>query len=83
MCTILQNGYFQVFIQYLERIPIVTPNETIQQQLTGITTSGATGKPVDEDELNEIVYDLYGLSPAEVRLVEGWFERRSLELSHK
>ena len=27
---------------------------------------------------NEMVYDLYGPSPAEDRLVDGWFERWSL-----
>ena len=79
----LRGGFLRPKRQYMTRLPIVTPNPTTQRQLAAIAASGVAGKPIDEDELNSIVYDLYGLSPAEVRLVEGWFERRSLESSHK
>ena len=68
----------RLFSQHTSQLPIVTPNRTMQRQLATIATSGVAGKPVGQDKLNEIVYDLYGLSPAEVRLVEEWFERRSL-----
>ncbi len=34
---------------------------------------------MDNDELNNVVYDLYGLSHSDVTVVKDWFERRSLE----
>ena len=36
------------------------------------------GEPVDDDELNDMVYWLYGLSEKDVALIKDWFERRSL-----
>ena len=78
LTSTLRGGFLRPKRQYMTRLPIVTPNRTMQRQLATIATSGVAGKPVGQDKLNEIVYDLYGLSPAEVRLVEEWFERRSL-----
>ena len=33
---------------------------------------------MDTDELNGMVYDLYGLSAKDAALISDWFERRSL-----
>ena len=75
------GGFMEMKTQYMSRLPIITPNQTKQRKLAAIARSGITGRVIDEDQYNGIVYDLYGLSPAEVRLVEGWFERRSLDSS--
>lgn len=37
-----------------------------------------SGEPVDTEELNGLVYDLYGLTRDDRTLVREWFERRSL-----
>ena len=78
LCTPLQNGYIQLFVQFLERLPIVQPSGALERDLSELVEAGAIGAPVDEENLNSLVYDLYGLSPKEVRRVEDWFERRSL-----
>ena len=74
----LRGGFIRLFSQHTSQLPIVTPNRTTLRELNAIATAGVASGPVDEDKLNEIVYDLYDLSPAEVRLLEGWFQRRSL-----
>ena len=74
-----RGGFMKLHSDYTSRLPIVTPTRTTQRELATIAMSGVAGEPIEEDELNSIVYNLYGLSSAEVKLVEEWFERRSLE----
>ena len=42
------------------------------------TRAGIAGERVDTEELNDIVHHLYNLSPADVALINDWFQRRSL-----
>ena len=77
----LRGGFLRPKRQWMSRLPIVTPNRNTQQRLAAIARTGVTGTSVDDDKLNKTVFDLYGLSPAEVRLVKGWFERRSLGIA--
>ena len=74
----LRGGYLQLFTQYMTRLPIVTPEASLQLRLATFAHAGVNGEPVDEDELNDMVYWLYGLSDRDVALVKDWFERRSL-----
>ena len=45
--------------------------------LVAMLGSVSRGEPVDENKLNEIVYDLHFPSPAEVKPVKKWFKGRS------
>ena len=74
----LRGGFLQLYHHYMTRMPVVTPEHSMQRQLAAIGRAGVAGKAVDEDKLNAMVCDLYGLSPSEVRLVKEWFEHRSL-----
>ena len=74
----VRGGFLEMKRHHTIRLPVATPNRNTQRQLAAIAGAGIAGKQVDEEKLNEMVYDLYGLSRAEVRVVEGWFERRSL-----
>ena len=74
----LRGGFVRLIHQYISRLPVVTPDANLQRRLTAIAQSGVGGDPEDNDELNDMVYWLYGLSDRDVALVRGWFERRSL-----
>ena len=73
----LRGGFVRLIHQYVSRLPVVSPDATLQLRLTAIAQLGVSGETVD-DELNDIVYWLYGLSERDIGLVKSWFERRSL-----
>lgn len=60
------------------RLPIVTPDTSLQRRLDSIASVGIAGEPVNTDDLNDTVHHLYDLSPADIALIEEWFQRRSL-----
>ena len=74
----LRGGFLELNTQYTTRLPIIVPNLTTQRILESYAQAGIVGDPVDDGGLNEVVYDLYGLSRKEAALVGEWFERRSL-----
>lgn len=74
----LRGGFLRLIHQYVTQLPIVTPGPGTHRRLESIALMGIAGEQVDEDELNGLVYDLYGLSRDERRLIVDWFERRSL-----
>ena len=78
MTNSLRGGFMRLFPQYVEHFPVVTPNDQLRSRLESVTQAGLSGDPVDDDALNEMVYQMYGLSDREVGLVNDWFARRSL-----
>lgn len=77
-CTAIQNGY-QLIWEYFGKIPIpsysdVTPN-TIARLVEKIISTKKTDPPADtsglEAEIDRLVYELYGLTEEEIRIVEG------------
>ena len=50
---------------------------TLQSRLESIAQAGVNGGQIAGDELNDLVYQLYGLSNRETGLIKDWFERRS------
>ncbi len=74
----LRGGFLRPKRQYMTRLPIVTPNGALQRRLEAIAEAGIAGAPVDSEELNDLVYDLYGLTRSDRTLIGEWFERRSL-----
>ena len=60
----VQGGYFEHRTQYVERLPIVEPMETVASRLE----SFADGSQFDE--LNKLVYKLYGVNNDEIKIIE-------------
>ena len=74
----LRGGFMQLYYHYTSRLPIVTSQPALQRRLESIVEAGIAGEPVDTGELNDMVYDLYGLSHSDIALINDWFQRRSL-----
>jgi adenine-specific DNA-methyltransferase len=60
----LESGSFRFFTQYMEQLPIVTPTPEQALMLESFADDSRL------DELNALVYEMYGLTPAEIELVE-------------
>ena len=73
----LRGGYLQLFTQYTTRLPIVSPDASLQSRLKSIAHAGMNAEPVNYAELDDIVYWLYGLSDSDVVLLKDWFVRRN------
>ena len=78
LCTPLQNGYMQVFVQFLEQLPIPSLPEDIDKRLAEYVETLATGvdAPDIEREIDTLVFEAYGLSPPERKLVLDWLGER-------
>ena len=78
LCTALQNGYMQVFVQFLEQLPIPSLPEEIDKRLAQHVKTLATGvdAPDIEREIDTLVFEAYGLSPPERKLVLDWLGER-------
>ena len=74
----LRGGFMRLFPQYLEHFPVVVPGSAMQSRLETFVQAGMNGESIDNDTLNGMVYQLYGLSNRETELIKYWFERRSL-----
>ena len=74
----LQNGYFQIFIQFLEQLPIPQLSPEIDQRLSVHVETLASG--IDdssiEAEIDTLVFDAFGLSASERKLVLDWLGER-------
>ncbi len=78
LCTALQNGYIQVFVQFLEQLPIPSLSEDIDKLLSQHVETLATGvdDPDIEREIDALVFHAYGLSAPERKLVLDWLGER-------
>ncbi len=78
LCTALQNGYMQVFVQFLEQLPIPSLPEDIDKRLAEYVETLATGvdAPDIEKEIDILVFEAYGLSSPERKLVLDWLGER-------
>ena len=78
LCTALQNGYVQVFVQFLEQLPIPNLSEDVDRFLSQHVSNLATGvdAPNIEREIDTLVFEAYGLSPPERKLVLDWLGER-------
>ncbi len=79
LCTDLQNGFLQALIEYQIQIPIpaASPEQKkpVERLVERILAAKAKDADADvsalEQEIDELVYALYQLTPDEIRLVEG------------
>ena len=64
LCTPLQNGYMQVFVQFLEQLPVPSLPGEIDKRLAEYVETLATGvdAPDIEREIDTLVFEAYGLS---------------------
>jgi adenine-specific DNA-methyltransferase len=77
-CSAIQNGY-QLIWKYFSQIPIATGNdkskmkivELVDQILTAKKQSPTADTSALESEIDRLVYELYGLTEEEVKIVEG------------
>ncbi|MBC1196026.1 Eco57I restriction-modification methylase domain-containing protein [Microcystis aeruginosa BLCCF158] len=70
-----QGGFFEFKPMYVSQIPVVDIDNTQKQAIESLVKQclEAKGKEVKELEtkINQIVYELYGLSEEEIRIIEG------------
>ena len=76
-----RGAFGQLYHHYMSQLPVVIPQPTAQRHLTAVAKSGVIGDPVDRNELDRIVYDLYGLSNQDIHQIKTWFTRRSLTMA--
>ena len=78
LCTALQNGYLQVFVQFLEQLPIPHLSADIDQALSQLVETLASGAsaPDIESEIDSLVFHAYGLSASERKLLLDWLGER-------
>ena len=77
-CTQIQNGY-QLIWKYFGEVPIALPENDKSKKIAEIVDSILAEKKKDptantskqEEEIDKLVYDLYGLSPEEIAIVKG------------
>lgn len=73
-----RGGYLRFIFQYLEQIPIVEPEKETKEKIESLVDQIFTAKEEDpeadtselEDEIDQLVYELYGLSDEEIGIVE-------------
>jgi hypothetical protein len=73
----IQSGFARFIAQYVAQIPIATPDDPAQ--LDGLVTKILVAKRANpaadvtrlETELDQFVYQLYGLTPNDIKIVEG------------
>ncbi len=77
IATLMQNKYYQIHIQYLEKIPIPDAPQPLRDQIASLAEQclAAVGDAAKlaklETQLNALVYQAYGLTDAEIALIEG------------
>lgn len=77
-CTAIQNGY-QLIWKYFSQIPIATGNESVRVKITKHVNTILSQKKENpqadttdlEKQIDQLVYELYGLTEEEIRIVEG------------
>lgn len=73
----IRGGYFRFIRQYLEQIPFIKTDK-IESKVTEILSLKKENPQADtsklEAEIDQMVYELYGLSEEEIAIVESSFE---------
>ncbi|MBD2145197.1 TaqI-like C-terminal specificity domain-containing protein [Sphaerospermopsis sp. FACHB-1194] len=79
ICVVRSGGYLEVKPQYFEQIPIPQISNLDQDILTQLVDQILTAKKSDpnadtselEAEIDQMVYQLYELTPEEIKIIEG------------
>lgn len=70
-----QGGYFEYKPMYIEQIPVIIPSAKVKAKLERLVTERMALPPgpeaeAVEKEIDQVVYKLYGLTEAEIKIVE-------------
>ena len=73
------GGRMRFIAQYMEHVPIILEQNNIRSHISSIVSHILAAKQRDpaadvhalEHQIDELVYALYGLTDAEIRIVEG------------
>lgn len=78
LCTPLENGYIQLFMEFLKQLPVPVVPKEVEQLLSQHVEALATGidDPHREQEIDKLVFDAFGVSPMERRLILDWVGER-------
>ncbi|TVR18396.1 MAG: type II restriction endonuclease [Anaerolineaceae bacterium] len=78
IATLMQNRYYQIHIQYLEQIPIPDAPDDLRGKIAALAQGCLDAAKDDPDalpaleaELNQLVYQAYGLDADDIRVIEG------------
>lgn len=70
----IRGGYRRSFTQYIKQLPIVPPTKDLRNKVAKALKVAKTGSTVElrevEEEINQIVFGLYGLSKDEIKIVK-------------
>jgi hypothetical protein len=79
----IRGSFMELKTSYISPVPIKTPTGPITRQLNqiveGLISEGGTSTPL-ETKLDNLVYQLYGLSVAEQTIIQDWFHQRSISV---
>src|SRR5690606_29355828 len=75
----IRGGYFRFFTQYVEQIPIPNAPDDLRGKIAGLAQQcldaakdNSDRLPALEAELNQLVYQAYGLDEDDMRVIEGY-----------
>ena len=77
ICVVRSGGFIEVKPQYFEQIPIPQTSESEQQPFIDLVDKILTAKEQNQDttelekQIDVLVYQLYGLTEEEIKIVEG------------
>jgi type II restriction/modification system DNA methylase subunit YeeA len=77
--NVVRGGYFRFKTKYLEPLSLPIPSKVISQKIIGLVNQIIVAKNKDsqveisvvESEIDKLVYQLYGLTEEEIKIVEG------------
>jgi len=74
----IRGGYYRFYTQYVEQIPIPNAPDDLRQQIASLAQQCLNAAkdnpdrlPALEAELNQLVYQAYGLDEDDIRVIEG------------
>lgn len=78
----MQGDYFMLSKFYMEKIPVVIPSAKVKAQLEKLVERRLGMKPgteaeAIEQEIDQVVYGLYGLTAEEIAVVEGSVKKKA------
>lgn len=80
MCRItnaIRGGYFRLIYQFMSQLPVVTPSAAIGENLNNLVQSAIrSSDTANEDEINDLIAQVYSLTPNELTLIRDWMQRR-------
>jgi uncharacterized protein YggL (DUF469 family) len=78
----IHGGFVRLFTENVQHLPMVTPSKIIQKRLDSLIDQVTKANPASsanlEIEINDIVYEIYGVNPDDRKVIQAWFDRRNL-----